>query len=96
MPSRGQPGPAIADVRVAADRPDTTGPDWALRLSRGLCGLGLVWLVVGGAIVVLHLTAGHPAEVDRGGALVILGAATAVLGLILVRRVRRARHSSDR
>jgi hypothetical protein len=94
--SRGRPGPAITDGRAAVDRRDAPGPDWALRLSRGTCGLGLVWLVTGAAIVVLHLTAGHPADVDRGAALMILGAATTVLGLVLVRRVRQARRAPTR
>ncbi len=68
-------------------------PDWPRRLSRATCGLGLVWLVIGGAILVVHLGDGEPGGVDRGWALMILGAATSGLGLLLLRRIRHHRQA---
>ncbi len=67
------------------------GPDWPRRLSRGTCALGLVWLVIGGVIVVVHLRTGEPADLDRGWALMILGAAPSGLGVLLLRRVHHRR-----
>lgn len=67
---------------------DPAGPDWAGRLLRAIWGLGLVWLVVGTSITLYHLTAGDRADIDRGAALMILGAATFTLGVILYRRAR--------
>ncbi len=63
-------------------------PDWPRRLSRGTCALGLVWLLIGGAIVIVHLTTGERAGTERGAALMILGVATFGLGLVLLRRVQ--------
>lgn len=72
---------------------DELSPDWPRRLSRGTCGLGLVWLVIGGAILAVHWSTGEPGGVERGVALMILGAATFGLGLLLLRRIRHRRRS---
>jgi hypothetical protein len=68
--------------RVGDARP---GPDWATRLRRAICGLGLAWLVVGAGITIYHLTTSGAAGTDRGPALMILGAATFSLGIIFRR-----------
>ena len=70
---------------VGDDRP---GPDWAARLRRATCGLGLVWLFVGAGITLYHLHAQDGIGIDRGAALMILGAATFSLGAILTWRAR--------
>ena len=74
-------------VRMVGD--DRPAPDWATRLRRATCGLGLVWLAVGVGITVYRLTASEGVGLDRGVALMILGAATFSLGAILTWRAER-------
>lgn len=78
---------------MATREREELSPDWPRRLTRGTCGLGLVWLVLGGTIVIVHLGTGDPDALDRGWALMILGAATSGLGLLLLRRVRERRRT---
>ncbi len=69
---------------VGDDRPV---PPWGTRLRRAICGLGLVWIALGAGIVIFHLAAGGgDVGLDRGLALVILGASTLSLGALQIWR----------
>jgi len=52
-------------------------------MRRATCGLGLVWLAVGAGITIYHVSAGDGVGINRGVALMILGAATFSLGALL-------------
>lgn len=65
------------------------GPDWSSRIRRATIGIGLVWLFVGAGITMYYTVTGQSEDIIRGVLTVVLGAATATVGLLLARRARR-------
>jgi hypothetical protein len=65
------------------------GPDWSSRIRRATIGIGLVWVFVGAGITTYYTVTDQSADIVRGVLTVVLGVATATVGLLLARRARR-------
>ena len=65
------------------------GLDWSTRIRRAIVGIGCVWIFVGAGITTYYVATGQDADIVRGVSTMILGAATAAVGLLLARRARR-------
>jgi len=65
------------------------GLDWSTRIRRAIVGIGCVWIFVGAGITAYYAATGQDADIVRGVSTMILGAATAAVGLLLARRARR-------
>ncbi len=74
------------DPAVNAD--DEAGPDWGGRLRRAICGIGIVWLVVGAAVAVYYAASDQSDDVIRGILTMLLGAVSLAVGMIMIRRSR--------
>ena len=74
---------------VSAD--DAPGPDWAGRVRRAICGIGIVWLVIGAAVAVYYAVTNQGDDIIRGILTMLLGAATLTAGTIMIRRSHRNR-----
>jgi hypothetical protein len=72
---------------ATADR--HVGPDWSSRIRRATIGIGLVWVFVGAGITAYYAVSDQHHDIIRGVLTVLLGVATATVGLLLVRRARR-------
>ena len=72
---------------ATADRP--VGPDWSSRIRRATIGIGLVWVVVGAGITTYYTVTDQSDVIIRGVLTVVLGVATAAVGLLLALRARR-------
>ncbi|HEU5484123.1 MAG TPA: hypothetical protein VFU98_04385, partial [Microlunatus sp.] len=63
-------------------------PDWRARLRRAICGIGVVWLVVGATVAVYYRAVDQDGDIMRGLLTMLLGAVALAAGLVMIRRSR--------
>ena len=76
-------------VRTSVTRTERPAdPDWAAKIRHAAIGLGCVWLLFGAGVAMYYGVTGRSDDVVRGVLAMLLGAATALVGLLSGRRGR--------
>ena len=69
---------------MKTDRP--ADPDWSAKIRHAAIGLGCVWLVFGAGVAMYYAVTDRSDDIVRGVLAMLLGAATATVGLLSGRR----------
>jgi len=81
---------ADAVVRILVMKTERPAdPDWSAKIRHAAIGLGCVWLVFGAGVAMYYAVTDRSDDIVRGVLAMLLGAATATVGLLSGRRHSR-------